>query len=151
MENQDSTEHTELADISGNDVQHLLERRFLLFGITKGGLDLAFTGLLADDDDEVGSLSSRQISSGKKYARGDVMVMSSTLGALLMDSLLFHANFERIARQVVRFTGHGRLIDLNTAGLQHNTVDWDTHASLDLDNIANTELVTVDFHPRPVT
>jgi hypothetical protein len=59
VEYQDSTEHTELADISGNDVQHLLERRFLLFGITKRGLDLAFTGLLADNSDDVSSLARR--------------------------------------------------------------------------------------------
>lgn len=52
---------------------------------------------------------------------------------------------------MVRFTGHGRLIDLDTTGLQNNAVDWDTHTGLDLDNIANTELVTVDCHPALVT
>jgi hypothetical protein len=151
VEDQDGAEHSELADVSRDDVQHFLERRFFLLGVTKRGLDLTFAGLLTDDYDKEESLARGDIRTGQKNARRDVvMVLFLALGTLLMDSLLFHARCESITWQVVRFTGHRRFVDLNATGFENNSVNGNAHTGFNLDDITDREFVLVLIAPSSV-
>lgn len=85
VEDEDSSVHTELTNISGDDLKFHLEWGCLIGLLLNGGHDLTLASHLSDNDADEPSLSSLDLGSGKQNWRWDVM---GSLSVLIVDVVL---------------------------------------------------------------
>lgn len=74
--------------------------------------------------------------------------MGSTLSIWIVLQILsfeLKAFLHGLFGEVVRLTGHGRLVELDTGGLNAHTVNRHVDTSLDLDDITNADEVSVEL------
>jgi hypothetical protein len=51
----------------------------------------------------------------------------------------------------IDFTCHGTLIGCDFVGFEKNTIGWDFHTLIDLDDITGEDKVLVDFNERTIS
>jgi len=107
MDNEDSAVHTELTNISRNDLKLVLERGSLVGLLLDSSKNLVLAGVFIDNDSEEPSLTSLDLSSGEDNRGWDIMSSLSELVFLLMLLQSDVALVVGFSQQVIRLSCHG--------------------------------------------
>jgi len=67
---------------------------------------------------------------------------------LVLDS---HTLLLALLLDFIGFTGHGRLVTKQLGALEEQTINWDVHTVVDLDDVSNVQVVVVENDHLSVT
>ena len=101
MDDEDGAVHTELTNISSNDLKLVLERSSFIGLLLDSSENLVLTGVGSNNNGEEPTLTSLDLSSREDNTRWDVMSSLSEFVLLFMLLLSYEAFFEGFSQQVI--------------------------------------------------
>ena len=152
VDGQKSGVGAELSDLSGDDLELLLERSGLRL-LLKLLHDLTEGRPLSNDDADHLTRATLNVGSGEEQWGGEVMSLSGgQLAVEVFKATLSHefltaleAGLVELLEALIGLTGHSGLVASQVVGFNANTVDGDDVTDLQMDDVTGMEFVDVKF------